>query len=209
MCSNCKCTIVEKPVQKKEEKKKDQCVATIVGVLQLPENFCCNQPKPEEKKEDDGGQEEVSILFLFIFIAFTKSRQKLELGRKYVLIFDFLFFAFFWLLNFFCLWVSQKQCWLCYLMTGYLLKNRCNFFFSQEECVDIYRDLGECLQKCIVQSSKGGKQKNGGLECDIGTCGSNGSSKSSKSKNGWWSLDGLFVILSYHYYLYVLNTFDE
>ncbi|KAK7603925.1 hypothetical protein V9T40_004198 [Parthenolecanium corni] len=111
VCSNCKCTIVEKPVQKKEEKKKDQCVATIVGVLQLPENFCCNQPKPEEKKEDDGGQEE-------------------------------------------------------------------------EECVDIYRDLGECLQKCIVQSSKGGKQKNGGLECDIGTCGSNGSSKSSKSKNG-------------------------
>lgn len=129
VCSNCKCTIIEKPVQKKEEKKKDQCVATIVGVLQLPENFCCNQPKPEEKKEDDGGQEEVSILFSFIFIGFTKSRQKLELGGKYVLIFDFLFFAFFWLLNFFYLWVPQKQCWLCYLMTGYLLKNRCNFFF--------------------------------------------------------------------------------
>lgn len=45
---------MEKPLkqeQKKEDKKKDNCVATIVGVLSLPDNFCAGATEKVEKKE--------------------------------------------------------------------------------------------------------------------------------------------------------------
>lgn len=61
MTTTCKCIVKEKPLNK----KKNECVATIVGVLSLPENFCkqedcCNTNDPCESKKDDCCEKKVS-----------------------------------------------------------------------------------------------------------------------------------------------------
>ncbi|XP_065215465.1 sperm-specific protein Don juan-like [Planococcus citri] len=102
VCSSCKCTVVEKTIGKE---KKD-CVATIVGVLSLPESFCkpkdCCEDPCQDKCEDPCADP--------------------------------------------CEDPCEDPCDPC------ADKSLC--CEEKDECVDVYRDLGECIKKAIVKTSK-------------------------------------------------------